>query len=124
MHAIEAQQLVRKFGAFVAVGGVGFEVHQGEVFGFLGPNGAPPGLVRWSGCGIRLQPDWSACLRSRSGQGRRTPTEGAERTGYTSGTSAFKSASKTKIMPIWSTDFRHNRHPHAHEDSAGALSAC
>ena len=40
MHAIEARQLVRKFGDFVAVAGVEFEVRQGEVFGFLGPNGA------------------------------------------------------------------------------------
>jgi ABC-2 type transport system ATP-binding protein len=40
VHAIEARQLVRKFGDFVAVAGVEFEVRQGEVFGFLGPNGA------------------------------------------------------------------------------------
>src|SRR6185503_10116313 len=38
--AIDARQLVRKFGDFVAVAGVEFEVRQGEVFGFLGPNGA------------------------------------------------------------------------------------
>lgn len=40
MHAIEAKQLVRKFGDFAAVAGVDFEVRQGEIFGFLGPNGA------------------------------------------------------------------------------------
>jgi ABC-2 type transport system ATP-binding protein len=34
------RDLVRRFGAFVAVGGVSFEVDRGEVFGFLGPNGA------------------------------------------------------------------------------------
>ena len=40
MLAIDARQLVRKFGDFVAVAGVEFEVRQGEIFGFLGPNGA------------------------------------------------------------------------------------
>ena len=40
MHAIDARQLVRRFGEFVAVDQVSFEVGQGEVFGFLGPNGA------------------------------------------------------------------------------------
>jgi ABC-2 type transport system ATP-binding protein len=40
MFAIEARQLARKFGDFVAVNGIDFTVRQGEVFGFLGPNGA------------------------------------------------------------------------------------
>jgi len=40
VHAIEARQLVRKFGEVTAVAGVDFDVAQGEVFGFLGPNGA------------------------------------------------------------------------------------
>jgi ABC-2 type transport system ATP-binding protein len=34
------EDLVRKFGDFTAVDGVDFEVHQGEIFGFLGPNGS------------------------------------------------------------------------------------
>jgi ABC-2 type transport system ATP-binding protein len=34
------QELVRKFGDFTAVGGIDFEVHEGEIFGFLGPNGS------------------------------------------------------------------------------------
>ncbi len=37
---IEAQQLVKYYGAFPAVGGVSFRVARGEVLGFLGPNGA------------------------------------------------------------------------------------
>jgi len=37
---IVAQQLVKRFGEFTAVGGIDVEVQQGEVFGFLGPNGA------------------------------------------------------------------------------------
>jgi len=38
--AIEAHELTRKFGAFTAVDRISFDVRQGEVFGFLGANGA------------------------------------------------------------------------------------
>ena len=38
--AITAHELTRKFGAFTAVDRISFEVRQGEVFGFLGANGA------------------------------------------------------------------------------------
>ncbi len=37
---IEARSLTKKFGEFVAVDGIDFEVKPGESFGFLGPNGA------------------------------------------------------------------------------------
>jgi len=37
---IQAEGLTRKFGDLVAVDHVAFEVHQGEIFGFLGPNRA------------------------------------------------------------------------------------
>jgi len=40
MPAIVAENLVRTYGAFKAVDGVSFQVQQGEVFGFLGPNGS------------------------------------------------------------------------------------
>ncbi|MGE5314185.1 MAG: ATP-binding cassette domain-containing protein [Acidobacteriota bacterium] len=39
-HAIEVEKLTRKFGAFTAVDHISFEVKQGEIFGFLGANGA------------------------------------------------------------------------------------
>ncbi len=37
---IEANNLSKKFGDLVAVGGINFIVSRGEIFGFLGPNGA------------------------------------------------------------------------------------
>ena len=37
---IHARGLTKRFGAFTAVDGIGFDVHAGEAFGFLGPNGA------------------------------------------------------------------------------------
>lgn len=39
-HAIEAIDLTRRFGSFVAVDRINFTVDKGEVFGFLGANGA------------------------------------------------------------------------------------
>ena len=40
MNAIDVEGLVRRFGDFVAVDGVSFQVRDDEIFGFLGPNGA------------------------------------------------------------------------------------
>jgi ABC-2 type transport system ATP-binding protein len=39
-HAIEARDLTRRFDGFTAVNAISFSVEQGEVFGFLGANGA------------------------------------------------------------------------------------
>jgi len=38
--AIQVTNLTKRFGDFTAVNGVNFEVHRGEIFGFLGPNGS------------------------------------------------------------------------------------
>lgn len=40
MHSIEVSNLTKKFGSFTAVDSVSFNVKQGEIFGFLGANGA------------------------------------------------------------------------------------
>jgi ABC-2 type transport system ATP-binding protein len=40
MSAIQAADLVRRFGEVEAVRGVSLEVAEGEIYGFLGPNGA------------------------------------------------------------------------------------
>jgi ABC-2 type transport system ATP-binding protein len=37
---IRAEQLTKRFGDFTAVDAISFEVHKGEIFGFLGANGA------------------------------------------------------------------------------------
>lgn len=37
---ISTDRLTRTFGAFTAVNAISFEVHEGEIFGFLGANGA------------------------------------------------------------------------------------
>ncbi|MCB0652314.1 MAG: ABC transporter ATP-binding protein [Saprospiraceae bacterium] len=39
-YAIEVKKLTKKFGAFTAVDAISFEVKPGEIFGFLGANGA------------------------------------------------------------------------------------
>jgi len=38
--AVRAEGLVRRFGDFVAIDHISFEVGRGEIFGFLGPNGS------------------------------------------------------------------------------------
>jgi ABC-2 type transport system ATP-binding protein len=39
-NAIQVQNLIKKFGDFTAVDAISFEVKKGEIFGFLGANGA------------------------------------------------------------------------------------
>lgn len=40
MSIIKVNNLVKKYGDFIAVKGISFEVKEGEIFGLLGPNGA------------------------------------------------------------------------------------
>lgn len=69
---VEVQDLTRRFGDFTAVDGISFHVDRGEVFGFLGANGAgkttairmltgllepTSGEARVSGWDVRTDPD-------------------------------------------------------------------
>jgi ABC-2 type transport system ATP-binding protein len=51
-HAIIARNLTRKFGSFVAVDRISFEVARGEIFGFLGANGAGKSTTIRMMCGL------------------------------------------------------------------------
>jgi ABC-2 type transport system ATP-binding protein len=51
-HAIEVQDLTKKFGKFTAVDQVSFTVRQGEIFGFLGANGAGKSTTIRMLCGL------------------------------------------------------------------------
>ena len=59
MNAIEVSRLTRHFGAFVAVDDLSFDVRQGEVFGFLGSNGAGKSTTIRMLCGL-LRPSSGA----------------------------------------------------------------
>jgi lipooligosaccharide transport system ATP-binding protein len=51
MPLISARGLTKRFGGFVAVDGIDFDVEAGEAFGFLGPNGAgKTSTMRMIGC--------------------------------------------------------------------------
>ena len=50
--AIQVQHLTRRFGAFVAVDDVSFDVQTGEIFGFLGSNGAGKSTTIRMLCGL------------------------------------------------------------------------
>jgi ABC-2 type transport system ATP-binding protein len=52
MNAIEVHDLTRTFGSFVAVDHLSFDVRQGEVFGFLGSNGAGKSTTIRMLCGL------------------------------------------------------------------------
>ncbi len=55
MNSIEVNKLTKKFGSFIAVNEISFNVRQGEIFGFLGANGAGKSTAIRMLCGI-LEP--------------------------------------------------------------------
>jgi len=52
MKVIEAENLTKKFGSFTAVDSITFDVSQGEIFGFLGANGAGKTTAMRMLCGL------------------------------------------------------------------------
>src|SRR5215467_2828569 len=52
--AITANNLTKRFGDFTAVDSISFEVHKGEIFGFLGANGAGKTTAMRMLCGLSL----------------------------------------------------------------------
>ncbi len=52
MYSIEVNNLTKKFDSFTAVNGISFNVKEGEIFGFLGANGAGKSTAIRMLCGI------------------------------------------------------------------------
>jgi ABC-2 type transport system ATP-binding protein len=59
--AVEARQLVKRYGTVTAVDGVSFQAHRGEIFGFLGANGAGKTTTLRMLCGL-LRPTSGTAL--------------------------------------------------------------
>ena len=51
-NSVVVENLVKRFGHFVAVDRISLEVRKGEVFGFLGPNGAGKSTTIRMLCGL------------------------------------------------------------------------
>src|SRR6187549_3000926 len=51
---ITAKDLAKRFGNFTAVDHISFDVHKGEIFGFLGANGAGKTTAMRMLCGLSL----------------------------------------------------------------------
>ena len=53
-YAITAEGLTKQFGDFTAVDAISFEVNKGEIFGFLGANGAGKTTAMRMLCGLSM----------------------------------------------------------------------
>jgi drug efflux transport system ATP-binding protein len=59
---ITAKELTKRFGAFTAVNKISFEVDKGEIFGFLGANGAGKTTAMRMLCGLSLPTSGAATV--------------------------------------------------------------
>ncbi|MBL0200675.1 MAG: ABC transporter ATP-binding protein [Chitinophagaceae bacterium] len=59
---IKADQLTKKFGDFIATNAISFEVEQGEIFGFLGANGAGKTTAMRMLCGLSIPSSGAATV--------------------------------------------------------------
>jgi ABC-2 type transport system ATP-binding protein len=82
MSAISVHALTRRFGDFVAVDGVTFDVREGEIFGFLGSNGAGKSTTIRMLCGL-LKPTGGTATVGGTDVGR-DPEGVKRRIGYMS----------------------------------------
>ncbi|WP_153797102.1 ABC transporter ATP-binding protein [Foetidibacter luteolus] len=60
--AIQVEQLTKRFGDFTAVDAISFEVNKGEIFGFLGANGAGKTTAMRMLCGLSLPTSGKAAV--------------------------------------------------------------
>ncbi|HEY1723927.1 MAG TPA: ATP-binding cassette domain-containing protein [Steroidobacteraceae bacterium] len=77
---VQVHQLLKKFGDFVAVDGISFEVQRGQIFGLLGPNGAGKTTTFRMLCGL-LTPTGGQ-LRVAGADVRRAAASAREHLGY------------------------------------------
>jgi ABC-2 type transport system ATP-binding protein len=80
--AIDARELTRRFGDFVAVDRLSFTVRRGEIFGFLGANGAGKSTTIRMLCGLLVPSSGSATVGGVDV--RRDPEGVKRRIGYMS----------------------------------------
>ena len=59
---IKAEGLTKQFGNFIATNHITFEVHEGEIFGFLGANGAGKTTAMRMLCGLSQPSDGHATV--------------------------------------------------------------
>jgi ABC-2 type transport system ATP-binding protein len=78
--AVQVRQLTKRFGRFVAVDGISFDVRRGEIFGLLGPNGAGKTTTFRMLCGL-LAPT-AGELHVAGVDVRGAPAAARERFGY------------------------------------------
>lgn len=62
MYSIEVEHLTKRFGHFTAVNDITFQVKKGEIFGFLGANGAGKTTAMKMMCGLLLPTSGKATI--------------------------------------------------------------
>lgn len=77
---IEARQLTKRFGDFVATDHVSFAVTRGEIFGLLGPNGAGKSTTFKMECGLLKPTEGQALVMGLDLKS--SPTQARQRLGY------------------------------------------
>jgi ABC-2 type transport system ATP-binding protein len=78
--SVEVRDLLRTFGAFIAVNHVSFQVRRGEIYGLLGPNGAGKSTTFRMLCG--LLPASGGTLHVAGADLRTSRAEAREKLGY------------------------------------------